>query len=63
MSVNDERPMVYNVSRYADGYEYIVAREEDGKLWYWGAYDSVNKASVTANSIGGVVLDKWEKAN
>lgn len=63
VNISDTTPKVYNMPWRADSYKCVVAREDGGKLWYWGAYNSVNKASVVANSIGGVVLDKWERAD
>lgn len=35
---------------------YIVARQVDGELWYWGGYNAYAKAFLVACDIGGVVL-------
>ena len=43
---------------YAKGYNYIVARDVDGELWFWGAWDDRNKANEVALELGkGVVIE------
>lgn len=45
-----------NAPENAFHYEFIVAREIDGDLWYWGAYRDGWKADQIAYEIGGVVI-------
>ena len=45
-----------NAPEYADHYEFVVAREIDGDLWFWGAYADGFKADKVAYEIGGVVI-------
>ena len=51
---------VKNVADYAEKYEYIVARPFEGKLWFWGAYSSRERAEEAARENNGVVLTKGE---
>lgn len=37
--------------------KYIVARDCDGSLWFWGAWDDSFKANNVAVEIGGVVIE------
>lgn len=37
---------------------WIVARQNDGKLWYWGIYDTEDRAEMVAKQLGsGIVLE------
>ncbi len=45
-----------NAPESASHYEFVVAREIDGDLWYWGAYRDGWKADQVAYGIGGVVI-------
>lgn len=47
---------INNFPKYAEDKKYIVAREIDGELWFYGAYDESNKANEIALEIGGVTL-------
>ena len=47
---------INNMSETAHKYEFIVARECDGELWYWGAYRFVWDAERAAHEIGGVII-------
>lgn len=47
---------IHNAPRYAEEYKYIVAREVNGDLWFWGAYSDVFKADQAAEEINGVVI-------
>lgn len=52
--------MINNLPTYANEYKYIVARRVDGELWFWGAWNDLNKANEVALEIGGeVVTNKW----
>lgn len=46
--------IVNNVSKSAK--MYIVARECDGSLWYWGSWDEADKAYEVAREIDGIVV-------
>lgn len=35
---------------------WIVARDIDGDLWYWGSWDSENDARTAAQDIDGVLI-------
>lgn len=41
--------------------KYIVARECDSELWFWGEYDNRQKAEITAKQIGGIVVENPNK--
>lgn len=56
-------PKVNNVPRYASEHNYIVARNVDGELWFWGAYDRLERARATARDVNGEVLNEWEEAD
>ena len=45
-----------NMPSYAKDYEYIVARLVDCELWFYGAYDSKDKAEEVAYEIEGLVV-------
>ena len=47
---------INNLPKYANEYPYIVAREVDGELWFYGAYDNRNKANEIALNLGGVMV-------
>lgn len=47
---------IMNKPTYADDYEFIVARECDGKFWFWGAYNDVTMAGQAAAEIGGQIF-------
>lgn len=36
---------------------YVVCRDVDGELWYWGSFKDKNAANEIALSIGGEVVD------
>ena len=45
-----------NVPDYAYHYEFVVARQVEDDLWFWGAYSDGFKAEKAACEIGGVVI-------
>ena len=47
---------VNNMSETANHYEFVVARECDGELWYWGAYRHTWDAEAAAHEIGGIII-------
>lgn len=50
--------MIHNLPKTASEYRFVVAREIDGDLWYWGAYNDWVKAHDAAVKINGVVLSQ-----
>lgn len=48
---------VRNVPAYAYEYAYWVAREVEGSLWFYGAYDTADRAHDVAVTVGGVVVE------
>lgn len=52
---------IMNKPTYADDYEFIVARECDGKFWFWGAYNDMTTADRAAAEIGGLIFPTARK--
>lgn len=48
---------VNNVPTYAKEYNYMVARECDGELWFYGAYETKERATEVAIEVRGIVID------
>lgn len=46
---------IYNLP--AEIKSYVVARDCDGELWFWGTWDSLKDADDAALEIGGCVFD------
>lgn len=49
---------IMNMPAYADEYRYIVARECDGDLWFYGAYETEDRAYGVARQVRGVVVER-----
>ena len=47
---------INNLPASAADYEYIVVREVDEDLWYWGAYHDSFQAENAAKAVGGFVV-------
>lgn len=47
---------IYNKPKYADDYEFIVAREVNNEFWFYGAYADGFKAECVAKEINGVIF-------
>lgn len=47
---------INNKPEYADHYEFIVVRNVDDQLWFYGAYSNGFKADKVAHEIGGLVI-------
>ena len=47
---------IRNVPEYAFEKKYVVARECDGSLWFYAAFDCVDKAISCATEVGGEVI-------
>ena len=48
--------IIYNTPTYATEYGYIVARACDGDLWFYGAYETEDRAKEVANEVDGLVF-------
>lgn len=61
MFANKEHNAVKNMPAYASKHKYIVARRVSdwGDLWFYGAWDDVEKAQEVANEIGSIVLENF----
>lgn len=59
-AAHKEEP-IKNMPAYAAKYRYIVARRAGDwdDLWFYGAWDDVEKAQEVANEIGGIVLENF----
>lgn len=51
---------INNMPSYANEYTYIVACEDCGEYWFYGAYNDLAKAEMVANDCEGVVLNNLE---
>lgn len=47
---------INNMPATADNYKYIIVREVDGEMWYYGADNDRNRANEVALAVGGIVL-------
>ena len=41
-----------------DAEPYIIARFNDGKLWYWGSWDKEDVAIDIAEQVNGLVVER-----
>lgn len=41
----------------ASAKRFVVARNVDGELWYWGSWNNQDAAIDAANAIGGIVIE------
>ena len=48
---------VNNMPEDAYKYKYVVARQCDGGMWFWGAWDDIDGAKSAATEIGGIVIE------
>lgn len=48
---------IKNMPDYASEFPYIVAREVEGELWFWGVYEDGERADEVAEQINGIVLE------
>lgn len=46
---------IRNCPEYAKDYEFVVVREVDNELWFYGAYENGFKAEQVCLEIGGIV--------
>lgn len=47
-----------NLPAYANKYNYVVAHYVKGKLWFYGAYETEERAREVAELEGGVALGR-----
>ena len=47
---------INNMPTTADNYKYIIVREVDGEMWYYGADNDRDRANEVALAVGGIVL-------
>jgi len=49
---------INNLPEYAKDCKYIVARLVDNEVWFWGAYEDLEKAFQSANEVSGIVVER-----
>lgn len=47
---------INNLPATATQYAYIIAREVEGALWYYGADNNRDRANEVALAVGGIVI-------
>lgn len=47
---------IINAPDDAFDYEFVVAREVDGDLWFWGKFTDGFKAEQVALEVGGLII-------
>lgn len=52
----ETKEAVNNVPDYAVNYQYWVVREVDGAMWFYGAYETDERAKEVAGTVNGIVL-------
>jgi len=52
------KTMINNLPDYANEYPFIVATGELEDLWFYGAYNTFEKANEVAEQVDGVVIAK-----
>lgn len=49
--------VVYNCPEYVKNGDFIVVRECDGELWFYGDYkNDIDRAHYIAKEVGGIVM-------
>ena len=48
--------MIRNMPAYVGDYAFIVVREVNGEMWFYGAYNDRVRANSVARDIGGSVI-------
>lgn len=51
-----ENIKINNMPEYASHYEFVVVRNVDDQLWFYGAYRDGFKADEIAHQIGGLIV-------
>lgn len=52
---------INNLPEYAKDCKYIVVRLVDNEVWFWGAYEDLEKAYQSASEINGIVVLKGKE--
>ena len=47
---------INNYKEYARNYGFVVVRLVDSEMWFYGAYETLDKASDVAQMIDGLVV-------
>lgn len=50
---------IQNMPEYAKSYRFVVAREEKGQLWFYGAYHELSKAKSVADEVFGIIVRQY----
>ena len=58
---NKKMTHIKNLPDYAYNYDFIVVRVCDDDFWFWGAYDTFDKAQKVADDIDGIVVIKMDR--
>ena len=49
--------VVYNCPDYVKNGDFIVVRESDGELWFYGDYENdIDRAYNVSKEVGGIVM-------
>ena len=49
--------VVYNCPDHVENGDFIVVRESDGELWFYGDYkNDIDRAHNVAKEVGGIVM-------
>lgn len=49
--------VVYNCPEYVGNGDFIVVRESDGELWFYGDYkNDIDRACDVSKEVGGIVM-------
>lgn len=51
-----ENITINNMPEYASHYEFVVVRNVDDQLWFYGAYSDGFKADEVAHQVGGLIV-------
>ena len=51
-----ENITINNMPEYANHYEFVVVRNVDDQLWFYGAYSDGFKADEVAHEVGGLIV-------
>lgn len=51
-----ENIKINNMPEYASHYEFVVVRNVDDQLWFYGVYRDGFKADEIAHQIGGLIV-------
>lgn len=49
--------IINNLPKYVTEYNYVVARVTNGELWFYGAFNSLEKAYDAVEEVNGCMFD------